>query len=124
MPNATPNPLQTLLQQVGQATSYFSPTSRYYVTPIATLETSNGNSINYLRRRFVPPADNFFLLLVHTVAKGERLDNITNQYLGDPTQFWQLCDANNAVNPDELTEITGQQIRITLPQGIPGNSNA
>ena len=52
----------------------------------------------------------------------QRLDNLTNLYLGDPEQFWQLCDANNAKHPDEL-ETIGRQIRITLPEGIPGMSN-
>ena len=28
--------------------------------------------------------------------QGERLDNVAAQYLGDPTLFWRLCDANNA----------------------------
>lgn len=31
-----------------------------------------------------------------------RLDHIANSFLGDPTGFWQLCDANNAVVPDAL----------------------
>ncbi len=56
--------------------------------------------------------------------QGDRLDNITNQYLGNPEQFWQLCDANDVFHPGELTESTGYKIRITLPKGIPGNNNA
>ena len=35
---------------------------------------------------------------------GDRLDNVSAQYLGDPEQFWRLCDANNAMEPEELTE--------------------
>lgn len=31
-----------------------------------------------------------------------RLDHIAYRYLGDPTGFWRLCDANNAVVPDAL----------------------
>ena len=56
--------------------------------------------------------------------KGERLDNIAAQYMGDPTLFWRLCDANNAMRPEELTETIGRILRITLPQGIPGAPNA
>ena len=120
------NPLQAILQQTGQKTSYFTPSSRYYTIDTATMVTPDGRTVNYLRRRFIPPASSFYLLQYHTVINNERLDNITSQYISDPTLFWQLCDANNAIDPDELTATPGQQIRITLPQGIKGigNSNA
>ena len=101
----------------------FPITSRYYSVERVELETPDGRKIVYLRRRFVPPADRFDLLQEHVVTEGERLDNITAEYLGDPEQFWRLCDANNAVRPDELTEEIGRRLRITLPEGIPGNNN-
>lgn len=53
----------------------------------------------------------------HLVTEGERLDNITARYLVDPEQFWRLCDANNAMRPDELTEVIGRRLMIPLPQG-------
>jgi hypothetical protein len=102
----------------------FSITSRYYGIATATLETAEGKTITYVRRRFVPPPENFVLLLEHLVTEGERLDNITAHYLGDPEQYWRLCDANGAIRPDELTETVGGRIEITLPEGIPGTSNA
>lgn len=117
------DPLQTMLQQIGVKTTTFSPTSRYFGIETVRLDVADKNSIVYLRRRFVPPAESFFLLQEHTVTQGERLDNITHQYLGDPERFWQLCDANNVIRPDDLTETTGRRIRITLPEGIPGNSD-
>jgi len=48
------------------------------------------------------------------------LDNLAAKYLGDPEQFWRLCDANGAMRPDELVEVIGAVIKITLPQGITG----
>jgi hypothetical protein len=99
----------------------FPITSRYYNTPTAELETAEGKKIKYLRRRFVPPPDRFELLLEHAVAEGERVDTITAQYIGDPEQFWRLCDANNAIRPEELIETVGRRLRITLPEGIPVN---
>jgi hypothetical protein len=102
----------------------FSIISRYYNIEQVKHETPGGRKIVYLRRRFVPPADRFELLQEHSVAEGERLDNITANYLGDPEQFWRVCDANNATRPDELTETIGRRLRITLPEGIPGNRNA
>jgi hypothetical protein len=102
----------------------FPPTSRYYNTETATLETRDGRVITYLRRRFVPPPESFSLLQEHVVVEGDRLDNITARYLGDPEQFWRLCDANAAMRPDELTEEPGRRLRITLPEGLPGVPNA
>src|SRR6266568_8127236 len=98
----------------------FPVTSRYYGLATTTLETVDGKTIVYVRRRFVPPPERFELLQEHTVAEGERLDTITAQYLGDPEQFWRVCDANGAVRPDELTDTVGRRLRITLPEGIPG----
>jgi len=112
--------ISKLLQQVGAKPGYFSLSSRYKDMLTSAMAANDGQSIVYLRRRFVPKAENFTILQEHKVKEGERLDNITNQYLGDPERFWHLCDSNNAVNPDELTEINGSQINITLPEGIPG----
>jgi hypothetical protein len=78
----------------------------------------------FLRRRFVPPPERFALLQEHTVSQGDRLDNLAAQYLGDPEQFWRLCDANAAMHPEELTDTVGRTLRITLPEGIPGAPNA
>jgi hypothetical protein len=102
----------------------FAPTSRYYSIETATLIAPDGTMITYLRRRFVPSPDQFNVLVEHTVADGERLDNITAQYMDDPEQFWRICDANNALDPNELTDTVGRTLRITLPQGIPGTKNA
>jgi hypothetical protein len=102
----------------------FSITSRYYNTPTLQLETADGRAIVYLRRHFVPPPERFALLQEHTVTEGDRMDNLAAQYLGDPEQFWRICDANGAMRPDELTETIGRRLRITLPEGIPGVPNA
>lgn len=119
------DPLQIVLQQAGLRTTPFAPTSRYYTTDVAT-HTPDGSEtpVVYLRRRFVPAADRFALLYEHTVAGGERPDTIAYQHLGDPERFWQLCDANTVIRPDELTETVGRRIRITLPEGIPGLPHA
>lgn len=101
----------------------FPITSRYYGVPTNTL-TTDSRTIVYLRRRFVPPPERFALLQEHTVVEGDRLDNLTAHYLGDPEQFWRICDANVAIRPGELTETIGRRLRITLPEGISGVSYA
>ena len=95
----------------------FSATSRYHEIEIATYVAADGREIPYVRRRFLPPVDSFSLLAEHTVTQGERLDHIAAQYLGDPEQFWRLCDANVCLHPDELTAETGRRLRIPLLQG-------
>ena len=112
--------LEKILQQTGLKFSPFPPASRYHGIEIAQLKTKNGETIAYVRRRFVPQPDQFNLLQEHKLTQGERLDNITNKYFGDPEQFWKICDANGVLHPDELTETIGRRIRITLPKGIPG----
>jgi hypothetical protein len=102
----------------------FLVTSRYYGVQTAKTDGTDGKTIIYLRRRFLPSPDRFQLLQEHTVTDGERLDNITAQYLGDPEQFWRICDANNAMKPDDLTKPAGRKVRITLPEGIPGAPDA
>lgn len=96
----------------------FPPTSRYYLIETATMEGPDGETIVYLRRRFVPPPELFQTVAGHVVVEGERLDNITAQYLGDPEQFWRICDSNNVLRPEELTDTPNKTIRITLPEGI------
>jgi hypothetical protein len=92
--------------------------SRYSGTPVASLELPDGTRVAYLRRRFVPPSERFTLLLEHIVKQGERIDRVAAQYLGDPEQFWRVCDANDAIEPNALTDTLGRTIRITMPEGI------
>jgi hypothetical protein len=105
----------------------FPPTSRYYGIETATLETDGGPEgayqILYLKRRFVPPPERFALLQEYSVEAGDRLDNITARFLGDPLQFFRVCDANNAMNPFDLTAVVGRSLRITLPEGLPEMPN-
>lgn len=102
----------------------FPPTSRYHNIEKTTYKTATGKEIAYLKRRFVPAPDRFILLQEHLVVEGDRLDNITALYLGDPLQFWRICDANNAMNPPDLTSEIGRRLRITMPEGVPEIPNA
>lgn len=118
------DPLKAMFQAGALTNTLFPASSRYSGLETATLTTPDGKTVIYLKRRFVPQPESFALLQEHVVTEGERLDNITAHYLGDPEQFWQACDANRAMRPDELTETIGRRLRITLPQGIAGVSDA
>jgi hypothetical protein len=95
----------------------FSITSRYYGVETAVYTPTPNREIIYLRRRFLPPASKSIAAGEHSVSQGERLDNITAVALGDPEQFWRLCDANNAMHPAELTAEIGRRLIIPVIQG-------
>ena len=118
------DPLQALLQATPLNILLFPPSSRYHGIETAVLQKSDGTSIIYIRRRFIAPPERFVLLHEHAVTEGERLDTIATRYLGDPEQFWRICDANAAIRPEELIEPVGRRLRITLPEGVPGVSGA
>lgn len=95
----------------------FPRTSRYYNIEIVKYVTSDQREIVYLRRRFLPRTTAGAIIAEHNVEEGDRLDNVTAKYLGDPEQFWQLCDVNYAMRPDELTEEIGRRVKVAMPTG-------
>jgi hypothetical protein len=118
------DPIQAFMQANSLVAPLFPPESRYYGIAATQRAQADGTSITYLQRRFVPQPDNFSQVQAHIVSGGDRLDNLAASYIGDPTQYWRICDANGAVRPDELTETAGKSLRITLPEGVPGVNDA
>jgi hypothetical protein len=94
----------------------FDPTSRYARLWTATLRLPDGRDVAYVRRRFAPRADSLPRLADVALGPGERLDLLTARTLGDPTQFWRIADANNALDPLELVERPGRVVHIPQPQ--------
>lgn len=103
-------------------TNDYPPTSRYIGVPTVRMEMPGQGEIVYLGRRFVPRGSQLAEIGRHRVEDGERLDQIAASALGDPEQSWRICDANDAVFPSEL-ERAGRELRISLPDGIPGTSD-
>ena len=94
----------------------FEPDSRYAGIEEATLELPDARTVGYKRRRFLPVGASMPLLAEVTVADGDRLDVLTNRTLGDPEHFWRICDANDAMDPSELTEGSGRRLRVPVPE--------
>jgi hypothetical protein len=96
----------------------FDKTSRYSSLRLLTLTVTQPDGstrdVTYVERRLIPSADGTVTLVQHIYQQGERLDNITARYVGDPAQFWRVCDSNTVLDPDELTQEPGQIIRIAL----------
>ena len=94
----------------------FEPTSRYYNIETAFLTLPDGREQIYIRRRFLPEGTKMPVLVEVTITQGDRLDLITALTLGDPEQFWRVCDANNAMQPADLTREIGSRLRVPIPQ--------
>lgn len=47
----------------------------------------------------------------HRVVGGERLDQLAQRYYGDPLKYWLICDANDAIFPEDLL-VPGRVLRI------------
>lgn len=94
----------------------FDSTSRYYVLETTTIKTPDGKVTAYKRRRFLPQGDTLPLLVEVTVNDGDRMDLISVRTIGDAEQFWRVCDANNGMNPFDLTTEPGKTLRVPVPQ--------
>ena len=98
----------------------FEPTSRYagLATHILVVADDEGGTreVRYVERRFLPPAGSATTLVEYIVVRGDRLDRITAKYLGDPTHFWRVADANDEMRPEELTDEPGRRIIVALPR--------
>ena len=77
----------------------FFPGSRYENAGTYTVTDARGNRVVVTRLPLQAAAP---LAGYHRRLEGQRLDHLAAHYLADPTAFWRLCDANNALLPDAL----------------------
>jgi hypothetical protein len=82
--------------------------SRYQKVPTRIFKAASGREIAYKSTRFIPPTP---AVEGHLVMDGDRLDNIAWEHFRDPLRYWRICDANEAMWPDDLLE-TGAVIRV------------
>jgi hypothetical protein len=93
----------------------FDQTSRYAVCEDAKMAAEDGHAILYKRRRFLPQGKKMAVLRELTVTGGDRLDVLAARTIGNPEQYWRVCDANDAMHPLELTAEPGRIIKIAAP---------
>jgi hypothetical protein len=93
----------------------FDSSSRYRDCSDARLTLDDGTVITYRTQRIIPAITDLRLVGTTRVAPHERLDQVTARVLGDPTQFWQLCDANGALDPLDLLAEAGGTLRTAAP---------
>jgi hypothetical protein len=92
----------------------FFPGSRYQDLIGYTKKRTDGTLVAVTR---LPLPAQGPLLGYHQRRQLQRLDLIAAHYLVDPTTFWKLCDANNAVVPDALAV----HDLIGIPSTVPVN---
>jgi hypothetical protein len=61
----------------------------------------------------VPAAPAELLLGIHVLRQGERLDHLAFRYLNNPAGFWRICELNNVM----LAEALSEQKEISIPAG-------
>jgi hypothetical protein len=113
------DPIKAFLQNSGLQQPNFTANSRYAGQETAEWKRADGQTVLFVKRRFVPPPESFATLQEYRVEENDRLDNIAASFYSDPELYWRLCDANGAMNPPELVSRPGRRLRITLPEGIP-----
>ena len=88
--------------------------SRYAAVADDQIIDADGRMILFKKIRFIPrtPAEQG-----HRVSYGERLDHIAQRYFRDPERFWRICDANEAMWPDDLVDTAGRILSIPSSEG-------
>jgi hypothetical protein len=94
------------------------PTSRYAAlaqTPLVFTDPQ-GREIRYVPRRFLLPVDAYEVLAEVRVQGNDRLDLVATRTLGSADAWWRVADANEALDPAELTAQPGVPVRVPVPR--------
>lgn len=114
----------SLLQQLFAAGAIprqtFDRDSRYYGLPVLTTTDARGEPVQYVSRRFIADPKLLAVIQRYRAGQGDRIDVVAASLIGNPLSYWQICDANLAVDPDDVTARPGMFISVTLPPGVPG----
>ena len=90
--------------------------SRYENIADTTYTTGDGRTIRYKRMRLIPQGP-LAPRLFTSVQQGERPDLLAFRTVGDPEQFWRLCDLNLVQRPVDLTAEPGALVAVPAPEG-------
>jgi hypothetical protein len=88
----------------------FDDKSRYAGAPLYEVPGPRGIRVAVVS---VPDVVHEALLGAHLRKDGQRLDHLASHYLDDPAGFWRLCDRNDAMHAEALTEAR----EIEIPRG-------
>ena len=117
------DPAQIVFNPADPRPAAFAPTSRYFGLPLLLRAAPDGTIHAYVSRRLVPAPERLAAAGSYVVTEKDRADTIAFAIFGDPELFWRLCDGNRALQPRDI-ERPARRLRVTLPEGIPGNTGA
>ena len=79
----------------------FDSKSRYKNLPLVYRKDVRGRTVAVAP---VPRSPDQELQGYHTLKQGQRIDHLANSYLQNPAGFWQICEMENVMLPEALTE--------------------
>ena len=79
----------------------FEKKSRYYKAEIYQVPGPHGNAVNVVS---VPAKPEEKPLGIHKRQQGQRTDHLAYKYLNDPDSFWRICESNDVMLPEALSE--------------------
>jgi len=86
----------------------FDKKSRYAALKTYEVSDHRGRKVAVVP---VPEAPKQTQLGIHALRQGQRLDHLAQKYLDDPAGFWRICELNDVMLPEALTEAQ----EITIP---------
>jgi hypothetical protein len=86
----------------------FDPKSRYASPQTYTVRDHRGREVAVAP---VPSSPIQTLLGINLLRQGERLDHLAQKYLENPAGFWRVCEMNDVMLAEALTETR----EITIP---------
>lgn len=93
------------------------PQSRYARTPVTQYTTPEGRRVACFSPRLVPLGRTLPVLGTIEITPLDRIDRLAARALGDPRQFWRLCDANDVIDPIAFAQAPGD---VIVPEPEPG----
>lgn len=75
--------------------------SRYNKAERYTVTDHRGRTVTAIA---TPPGPSDTPLGIHLHRQGERTDHLAYKYLRDSEQSWRICEINNVMLPEALTE--------------------
>jgi hypothetical protein len=85
----------------------FDDKSRYADLETYTVTDPRGRTVAVVS---VPDAPEEVSIGLHILRQGQRIDHLAYKYLDDPAGYWRICELNDVMLPEALTE--AQEISI------------
>ena len=79
-----------------------SAKSRFSGQPTSTATDHRGRTVVVV---MPPGAPAQTLLGYHVRKEGQRLDHLAYRYLNDATAFWRICEINDVMHAEQLSEV-------------------